>query len=227
MNDLYEYKANKYKYKYLELKNRIEYIGEGGLWGMKIPISRNYKFWNKTYYEKKEREQREKEREQREKEREQREQRVKEQREQREQREKEREKQIILYKCPIDNNINIEQYVKGLNKKKNDRIINDGRARMQGGRENGEYTIDNYIMDGCPTYDSMINEKKLLEVYYNQNKEKFDEENAVTKAEYEQRLREELDAKIEADHKAYLERTKGMTPEKIQADLNNPRFRDY
>ena len=51
MNDIYEHKANKYKYKYLELKNRIEYNGVGGLRGMKIPIPRKLKFWNKTYYE--------------------------------------------------------------------------------------------------------------------------------------------------------------------------------
>ena len=31
MNDIYEHKAKKYKYKYLELKKRIEYIGEGGI----------------------------------------------------------------------------------------------------------------------------------------------------------------------------------------------------
>jgi hypothetical protein len=30
INDIYEQKAKKYKYKYLELKKRIEYIGEGG-----------------------------------------------------------------------------------------------------------------------------------------------------------------------------------------------------
>lgn len=32
MNDFYEHKANKYKYKYLELKKRIEYNGEGGVY---------------------------------------------------------------------------------------------------------------------------------------------------------------------------------------------------
>ena len=31
--------------------NRIEYNGVGGLRGMKIPIPRKLKFWNKTYYE--------------------------------------------------------------------------------------------------------------------------------------------------------------------------------
>ena len=30
MNDIYELKARKYKYKYLKLKKEIEYIGEGG-----------------------------------------------------------------------------------------------------------------------------------------------------------------------------------------------------
>lgn len=53
MNDLYEHKAKKYKYKYLELKNRIEYNGVGGLQGMKIPIPREWKFWNNRYYEQK------------------------------------------------------------------------------------------------------------------------------------------------------------------------------
>ena len=53
MNDIYEHKANKYKYKYLELKNRIEYIDGDGGWKMKIPIPRNFKPWNKTYYEQK------------------------------------------------------------------------------------------------------------------------------------------------------------------------------
>ena len=42
MNDIYEQKAKKYKYKYLELKKEIEYIGEGGAkwynpWGVKKP----------------------------------------------------------------------------------------------------------------------------------------------------------------------------------------------
>ena len=32
MNDIYEQKARKYKYKYLKLKN--EYIAEGGMLGM-------------------------------------------------------------------------------------------------------------------------------------------------------------------------------------------------
>jgi hypothetical protein len=58
MNDIYEHKANKYKYKYLELKNRIEYIGEGGEWRHYVP------FWYAYHYykEKKENERKEKER---------------------------------------------------------------------------------------------------------------------------------------------------------------------
>jgi hypothetical protein len=64
MNDIYEHKANKYKYKYLELKNRIEYIGEGGKWRHYVP------FWNAyhNYKEKKENERKEKERKKKEKE---------------------------------------------------------------------------------------------------------------------------------------------------------------
>ena len=33
MNDIYEQKARKYKYKYLKLKKNTEYIGEGGMFG--------------------------------------------------------------------------------------------------------------------------------------------------------------------------------------------------
>jgi hypothetical protein len=64
MNDIYEHKANKYKYKYLELKNRIEYIGGGGEWRHYVP------FWNAYHYykEKKEKERKKKERKKKEKE---------------------------------------------------------------------------------------------------------------------------------------------------------------
>ena len=48
MNDIYEHKAKKYKYKYLKLK--AEYFGGvKGLFGIKWGISRNNPL-NKTYF---------------------------------------------------------------------------------------------------------------------------------------------------------------------------------